>query len=740
MRLEEYLEQNGVPARQGSLAHHGVKGMHWGVRKAEKVRETANRNQRIADGTASKRDKIDQAILGKGMHGFGGTLSLNPKVAAHLAARYGKKADKLEARVASKERKAEAIAAHKKWKEEASGTEMANKVFQKAAKDFEKTADIINNDPNYKGKDVTKGLLAKHYQATMNHYFNEHMAQASIDLTLNDQGHAYIYQFDPRVGMMRGVEHKMVQHTDAKTFSMPDYKVELDEQGHMVGFSPAGELYHFGVKGMHWGVRKASSGNSKPRGKVRRGATKANTALNAGREVINKGEAKLIFLPQHKRNQAATRTQGRVLAEAVDLNRQSRFNGKDLKKNPVLREAYHSEIKKRALSIYQEELGIARTEAAAEFIQAVMSPSGDTLRMSAPRNRIQHEDSNDEVLLTLHFGLDGLGQIITAKADSGDVMHFNDEDFLEHYGVKGMHWGVRKDATDLGVPRKTAAKAKKDAEEFTRAKLFFGEGAGTRRKLIKATVEQRMSDPHYKKAFDHYVNQTDLSKRADQAKSQRRRKDIVSSTKKTARGVKNTILNNGAPVTITALAVAGVAQEAHARGLDKKAAEMGKQAVRGLFKHEDAGEDFLEHYGIKGMRWGVRREVGSDGRVDPAPVSVSQVRPGTKLTATGGENHPAHEDAKTAAAARQKAAKSTISALSNDEIQKAVRRMQLEQQYSQLMNQRQGKSAAKKGQEIVKGLLGMGKTVNEVMAFQNSPAGKELRKTIEKRAGGKNAA
>jgi hypothetical protein len=203
MKLEEYLEQHG------ELKHHGVKGMHWGVRKAEKLRETANRNQRIADGTATKRDKFDQAILGKGMHGFGGALSLSPRVAARLAVRYGKAADKAEAKVASKERKAEAIAAHEKWKKEAGGTEMANKVFQKAAKDFEKTAEIINNDPNYKGKDVTKGVLAKHYQATMNHYFNEHMAQASVDLTLNDQGHAYIYQFDARTGMMRGVEHKI---------------------------------------------------------------------------------------------------------------------------------------------------------------------------------------------------------------------------------------------------------------------------------------------------------------------------------------------------------------------------------------------------------------------------------------------------------------------------------------------------------------------------------------------------
>jgi hypothetical protein len=109
-----------------------------------------------------------------------------------------------------------------------------------------------------------------------------------------------------------------------------------------------------------------------------------------------------------------------------------------------------------------------------------------------------------------------------------------DELLLAHFGTKGMKWGQRKNSTP-GVSSKIDRDAKKDAREFARAKQFFGEGAGTRRKLIKATVEGKSAkNPAYAKAFQSHISKQDSSKHASKAVSERRRKDVTKRTKQRA--------------------------------------------------------------------------------------------------------------------------------------------------------------------------------------------------------------
>lgn len=152
------------------------------------------------------------------------------------------------------------------------------------------------------------------------------------------------------------------------------------------------------------------------------------------------------------------------------------------------------------------------------------------------------------------------------------------EDFLEHQGVKGMHWGVRKDDYH-GASKKVNKEARKDATEFARAKLFYGEGAGNRRKLIKAKVESKSArDSSYKNAFDHHLARQDLGRHASKAQGERHRKDVKNSVGKTARGV-NRIVNGQFAAPIGAAALVAGAGYVHAKGYDAYALQVGKNFV-----------------------------------------------------------------------------------------------------------------------------------------------------------------
>ena len=99
----------------------------------------------------------------------------------------------------------------------------------------------------------------------------------------------------------------------------------------------------------------------------------------------------------------------------------------------------------------------------------------------------------------------------------------------------------------------------------------------------------------------------------------------------------------------------------------------------------DIGREFIEHYGVKGMRWGVRRKSSST-------------------------SSPASEDSKRHTANRKKGVKS----LSDKELKDLANRLNTEQQVARLTSN--GESTAKRI------LAGVG-TANAAIAALKSPAG-----------------
>lgn len=139
-------------------------------------------------------------------------------------------------------------------------------------------------------------------------------------------------------------------------------------------------------------------------------------------------------------------------------------------------------------------------------------------------------------------------------------------------------------------------------------------------------------------------------------------------------------------------------------------------------------ETILAHYGIRGMKWGIRRSNpgGSDG---DSAVQVKVV-PGKGVKTSGGKGLPATEDAIKTAIAIQKAKKSGVSSLSSTEMQTAVKRMELEDKFTTKANAVPPKVQGT-GAKFVKSLIGLGKKTDAAVLFGNSPTGKLLAKKID---------
>lgn len=90
-------------------------------------------------------------------------------------------------------------------------------------------------------------------------------------------------------------------------------------------------------------------------------------------------------------------------------------------------------------------------------------------------------------------------------------------------------------------------------------------------------------------------------------------------------------------------------------------------------------EEILEHHGVKGQKWGVRRKA----TVGAQEVVVSDKR--KKIKTSGGKGHPAHSDAVRSRTIGQVGKKSGVKALSDDELRTYNNRLNLEQQTKRLM-------------------------------------------------------
>lgn len=80
--------------------------------------------------------------------------------------------------------------------------------------------------------------------------------------------------------------------------------------------------------------------------------------------------------------------------------------------------------------------------------------------------------------------------------------------------------------------------ARKDAHEYARSQMYYGDGAGTRRKLIGASVEHKiMTIPGYDRMFHEALAGQNMDEHAKKAMKERQRRDVADKIDRNVRGL-----------------------------------------------------------------------------------------------------------------------------------------------------------------------------------------------------------
>lgn len=582
-------------------------------------------------------------------------------------------------------------------------------------------------------------------------------------------------------------------------------------------------LEHSGVKGMRWGHRKDNPGSiiEKPKNNL----TKKQTAgLAAGIGVGAVGGASLTpGLPTIGAFAGAFGAVGlartnKSVAKALDANKHQqaayqkdkkwekefkkdkkymdvhndmadhmnswlpghnkKYDGVDLNKDPAKMKEYEDAyFKEQGDSFARSYSKIYGSSPSGKYKVSVIPGTNRVVLhdVRADPSAFKHAAVADEPLMTFAVTHEKTGRIIKVEPVTESIAQtslLGEEHILEHFGVKGMRWGVRNEqikagakAVGRGLAKAGVALADSDFETATsdsrardsietmaaaafrrtdlpkiKAKPEYESASKLRnrmrhprdpaakayRKEVKAAYIQRLEDAANKHTNASGTRQYTIRERGWELPeaggalpSSRSFWEVSSRPIQHA----DSMLSPGAAHEFTVEVI--MDDEGFVTDLQKTAPELTAEPVQtvhsALLHRVELGEQFIEHFGVKGMKWGQRKEqfrAGVHNRRVTAEATKRESRPAqdvrayptigpkkrskAKIDTKGGFDHPPTEDAIKVETHRQKMKKSGVKALSNKDLQEVATRLNLENQVHQL----ESKQPKSLGRKFVETLLG----------------------------------
>lgn len=531
-------------------------------------------------------------------------------------------------------------------------------------------------------------------------------------------------------------------------------------------------LEHYGVKGMKWGVRKKDKESKREYNKVVRTNEDGSKEIyvggagTAGRflddEEQKRADELAELIPQVDSDYEKAKSEHEKLkSEYEKLDKVSKtLSENDPKHDAAVTKTWEAwvrsdEVRKKRDKLSMEridlrtELNDLRSKAVAlerenskknpgSGRRAVVMPApGKTTYTTTPnpagpddvrfKKKVRHFDDSEYLK---HHGVK-----MEDVVDHSDLSELG-SDFIQHYGVKGMKWGVRKDRRSSGgspltnkhIREANKVKDGKKHNQEQRAKLewYRSELAARRKRGDKSFPTEKdykrhlKSSKKIKKTSDDTKSKNTPKVRSFEEGNERIRS--LNSEERTKLAYSTSVMKkakdngyrdglNGKPIQFLIEQTPdgmdylnSVADEMGLKDLSRRKARK--------FRHDD-DSDYLEHYGVKGMKWGVRKDgkpqgyqggSGSSRKRKKSKVSdvLDPEKRAKRRLAKAKKNYRVSQ-AKAEAEALEKATKaastnsastspkkaSSISSVSDDELRSAVARLELEKRYMTLVAERQ---------------------------------------------------